>query len=130
MNSSRTDEVCEYFRPNIREWEVNKVQQTFHEDDVRCILQVRISQNQVSDRVAWLNTTDDRYTVKSGYHHWYNKHYNLYNDITAKRWNRLWKLNIPHKTKFFFWSMCKNNIPVRNLLRGKGVHTTIVCPMC
>lgn len=130
MNSSRTDKVCEYFRPNIREWDVNKVQQTFHEDDVRCILQVRIPQNQVADRVAWLNTTDGRYSVKSGYHHCYNEHHNMLNEIPAKGWNRLWNLNIPPKTKFFLWRLCRNNIPVRYLIRGKGVITTIVCPMC
>ena len=119
VNSSRTDKVCEYFRPNIRKWDVNKVQQTFHEDDVRCILQVRIPQNQVADRVAWVNGTDGRFSVKSGYHHWYNEHHNMLNEIPAKGWNRLWNLNIPPKTKFFLWRLCRNNIPVRYLIRGK-----------
>lgn len=34
------------------------------------------------------------------------------------------------KLRFFLWRLCRNNIPVRNLLRGKGVRTTIMCPMC
>ena len=55
VNSTRTDKVCKYFRPNINEWDVTKVQQTFHEDDARCILRSRIPQNQMQDRVAWIN---------------------------------------------------------------------------
>lgn len=26
--------------------------------------------------------------------------------------------------------MSRNNVPVRNILRGRGVQTTILCPMC
>lgn len=43
---------------------------------------------------------------------------------------KLWNLPVPQKMKYFLWRMCKNNIPVRNLLRGRGVQTTIICPMC
>lgn len=45
-------------------------------------------------------------------------------------WNKLWRLNIPHKMKIFLWRFCRNNIPVRNRLRHKGVSVTILCPMC
>lgn len=37
---------------------------------------------------------------------------------------------MPHKVKIFLWRLCRNNILVRNLLRGKGVRTSILCPMC
>lgn len=30
----------------------------------------------------------------------------------------------------FMWRLCRNNIPVRTLLRSRGVATTIICPMC
>lgn len=130
VNNASTAKVCEYFRPNAKEWDVNKVEQTFQEDDVRCILQVRIPRNHVQDRVAWMATNDGRYTAKSGYHFWYNRNFDMSNEIESKGWNRLWKLQIPHKTKLILWHFCRNNIPVRNLLRGKGVQTTIICPMC
>lgn len=32
--------------------------------------------------------------------------------------------------KFFLWRVCKRNLPVMNMLRGKGVNTSIICPMC
>lgn len=48
----------------------------------------------------------------------------------SKSWNRIWKLNLPHKSRTFLWRFCNNNIAVRNLFRGKGVATTITCPLC
>lgn len=39
-------------------------------------------------------------------------------------------MEIPHKLKNFLWRFYNNNILVRILLRGKGVQTPIVCPMC
>lgn len=45
-------------------------------------------------------------------------------------WKRLWQLPIPHKIRVFLWRLCRNTIPVRYRLRGKGVPVTISCPMC
>lgn len=39
-------------------------------------------------------------------------------------------LCIPHKIKVLMWRLCRNNVPVRNLLRGKGVRVPISCVMC
>lgn len=84
MNSSRSDKVCEYFRPNIKEWDEDKVCQIFHETDVNCILQVRIPQSIVHDRVAWMARSEGKYTAKSGYHFWYNGQYNLNSNTLSK----------------------------------------------
>lgn len=32
--------------------------------------------------------------------------------------------------KIFVWRLCRNNIPVRNRLRGKGINIPITCPLC
>lgn len=47
-----------------------------------------------------------------------------------KGWSSLWKLGVPHKVKIILWRMCRNIIPVRNLLRSQGVQNSIICPMC
>lgn len=101
MNNNKNDKVKEYFYPDIKQWDVTKIQQTFHEVDVRCILQTRIPQIQVQDRVAWMHIVDDCYTTKFGYHYWYEKHYNHEAHVDLKGWKRLWKLPIPHKMKYF-----------------------------
>lgn len=48
----------------------------------------------------------------------------------SKGWNRIWNLKVPHKIKIFLWRLCRNNVPVRNLLRHKGVPVPIGCVKC
>lgn len=129
-NTISDDKVCNYFRPNIKEWDVQKIEQTFHPDDVKCILQTRIPQIPVRDKIAWSLTNNGLYTVKSGYRHWQSSQRVVTEVNVAKGWKRIWKLEIPHKSRIFLWRFCKNNIPVRNLLRGKGINSPITCPMC
>ncbi|XP_074364595.1 uncharacterized protein LOC141705594 [Apium graveolens] len=127
---ARIDKVCEFFRPYGKQWDEAKVTQTFHDGDARCILNTRIPQNQIQDRVAWLHTKDGQYSVKSSYHYWFDINHAQNLESDSQGWARLWKLQILHKLKFFLWRVCKRNLPVRNMLRGKGVNVTILCPMC
>ena len=68
-NNVRPDKVCAHFRSNTKEWDEHKVCQTFLDEDVKCILQTRVPQIGLKDRVAWMATVDGKYTVKSGYHY-------------------------------------------------------------
>lgn len=68
------------------------------------------------------------YSVKTGYQVWLN--YTRINLPHNTGWNKIWKVDFPHKVRIFLWRSGRNNIPVRNLLRGKGVPTTIMCPIC
>ncbi|KAL8093230.1 hypothetical protein AgCh_035211 [Apium graveolens] len=129
-HNTRIDKVCEFFRPYGKQWDEAKVTQTFHDGDARCILNTRIPQNQIQDRVAWLHTKDGQYSVKSSYHYWFDINHAQNLESDSQGWARLWKLQILHKLKFFLWRVCKRNLPVRNMLRGKGVNVTILCPMC
>lgn len=100
---------------------------------VGLILQTRIPQIMARDRVAWTASSTGVYTVKTGYQYWSSQNISEANNMgsdNSSSWNRIWKLNLPHKMRTFLWRFCNNNIPVRNLLRGKGVATTIICPMC
>lgn len=80
--------------------------------------------------MAWMHNTDDNYTVKSRYRYWYNNFSDCSQGSVCKGWLKLWNLEVPPKVKVFLWRLCRNNIPVRNVLRGRGVNTTIICPMC
>lgn len=48
----------------------------------------------------------------------------------SKGWNKIWMLMIPQKIKILMWRLCRNNVPMRNILRGKGISVPISCPMC
>lgn len=67
MNANRTENVCCYFHPQSKKWDVHKVQHDFHDVDVQLILQTRIPQNMFRDRVAWTASNTGGYTVKMGY---------------------------------------------------------------
>lgn len=133
VNAVRNEKVCCYFCPNSKDWDVQKVQQDFHEDDIRLILQTRIPQIMARDKVAWTASSTGGYTVKTGYQYWSTQNTNVANNMDSDNsscWNRIWKLRLPHKMRTFIWRFCNNNIHVRNLLRSKGVATTIICLMC
>lgn len=68
--------------------------------------------------------------MKSGYKQW---QLNQPQDESLRQsngWSRLWRLSIPHKMKYFLWRFCRNNLPLRYPLRGKGVLVPISCAMC
>lgn len=130
-NVNRNEKACFYFRPNSKDWDVQKIEHDFSSVDSRCILRLRIPQRDVPDRVAWTGSSKGIYTVKTGYKFWTDHHNNMINsEAVVNGWNKLWKLHIPHKLRVFLWRVCKNNIPVRWALRSKGVNTTFLCPMC
>lgn len=85
---------------------------------------------QMNDRIAWTSAADGKYSVKSGYRYWYEQNGTNTEDDHEQSWKNLWKIEVPHKFKILLWRICRNNLPVRYVLRGRGVQTTILCPMC
>lgn len=75
-------------------------------------------------------STDGIYDVKTGNLFWRNHNVSdsLCNRLVG--WNKLWRVNVPHRVKVFLWRFCRNDIPVRNGLRHKRVPVTIMCLMC
>lgn len=86
--------------------------------------------NEIKNKVAWIRLSNGKYSVKSGYQYWQTNHNGMNPVNVGKGWSRLWKLNIPHKTHILLLRFSKNNILVRNLLRGRGVPNPIICLMC
>lgn len=130
LNNVRDERACQYFRSNSRDWDVQKVQHDFHHNDIEFILQRRIPQYNAKDRIIWAGSNQGQYTVKSGYQFWTSQINSDQSVSDSKGWSKIWKMQVPHKVRTFLWRFCKNNVPVRYLIRGKGVATTIICPMC
>lgn len=68
--------------------------------------------------------------MRSGYHYWHSRHSANENVQSASGWGKLWRICIPHKIKVLLWRICRNTVPVRNRLRGKGARVPITCMMC
>lgn len=130
LNEVRDAKVCSYFRHDTKEWDVHKVMQDFHDDDVQHVLMTRIPQSGVKDIVAWTGTVSGEYSVKTGYQYWSMQNPVNTGRLISEGWKNLWNVKVPHKFRTFLWRICNNTLHVRNVLRGKGVNTTIICPMC
>ncbi|XP_074348373.1 uncharacterized protein LOC141687107 [Apium graveolens] len=130
LNGIKNESVDNYFRPGTKEWDVHKVVQAFHTDDVQHVLQTRIHPATVKDRIAWHSSNTGMYTVKTGYQFWLSQNNVESPTLNAKSWNSIWKLQVPYKVRTFIWRFCNNSIPVRNNLRSRGIDIPIICPMC
>lgn len=121
--------VSDFVMTDSKSWDLPKVREFFSENDARLIMETRIPQGSVKDRIAWIGTTDGLYTFKSGYHHWSNSNMGTMGVMQSSGWSKLWRIDIPHKVKTFLWRFCRDSVPVRNRLRGKGVPLPITCPV-
>ena len=79
--------------------------------------------------MTWTFTNNGKYSVKSRYRFWHDQ-YSGIREQCSNGWTKLWRLEVPHKVRVLLWRVGRNNVPVRYMLRGRGVQTTIVCPMC
>ncbi|KAL8158345.1 hypothetical protein AgCh_002874 [Apium graveolens] len=122
--------ACDLFSPGVKKWDTQKVNSLFLDCDAKAILATLIPINQVSDRITWTEDVDGKYSVKSGYRYWHTRNGVYCDDAHEQGWKKLWKIDVPHKIKILLWRICRNNVHVRNLLKGKGVRTTIMCHMC
>lgn len=68
--------------------------------------------------------------MKSGYFEWCKSHNEDAGMVRDEGWSKVWRLNIPHKMRVFLWRFCRNVLPVRNLLRYRGVQAPVACSMC
>lgn len=122
--------VCEFFLEDQKVWDEEKIRNTFNTVDAEAILAVRISQNSTSDRVAWIHLINGQYSVKSTYHFWKTANNTATDVQQSDGRGRILRLCIPHKIRVFLWRLCRNNVSVRNILRGKGVNVPISYTMC
>lgn len=126
----RNETVNSLFMPGTKQWDVNKVKELFTEEDAAAILSIPVPQRNVRDRVAWTQSVDGHYDVKTGYRVWQNQGLRVNRAIQSEGWGKIWRLNIPHKIKVFLWRFGRNNLPVKTRLREKGVSLATVCSMC
>lgn len=122
--------VSQLFVQGERRWDVMKVMQIFSRENADSILATRIPEYLNEDRLAWIKTTNGKYSIKTGYQLWHDRNVGVGSVLQSKGWSRLWKLDVPHKVKIFLWRFCRNNIPVKSRLSTKGVQLPLNCPMC
>ena len=122
--------VCDFFLADTRMWDEEKVRLHFSESDANAIICTRKPSMCIKDRIAWSHTSNGQYTVKSGYQQWHTSNVHVTAVQESTGWKRIWSLEVPHKVRIFLWRFCRNNIPIRKLIRSRGITVPISCSMC
>lgn len=100
----------------------------FNSRDKECIMKTPISPD-YEDDWYWSFDIKGNYSVKSAYRTLV-KPPNPDRISDDKHWVVLWKLKIPKKMKIHWWRIIKGIIPVREVLRRRGVELDSTCPLC
>ncbi|KAI8547258.1 hypothetical protein RHMOL_Rhmol07G0180600 [Rhododendron molle] len=105
-------------------------------DEVQAITSIPISLFSREDVLVWHFSSNGVYSVKSGYrvafHNLAPPSNHPFSSFIPDRnmWAAIWKLDIPHKMRHFWWRACSNSLATKeNLVRRKcGVSKG--CPIC
>ncbi|KAK2654924.1 hypothetical protein Ddye_007976 [Dipteronia dyeriana] len=97
--------------------------------DAYAILSIPSSATRVEDTLCWHYTTDDNYSVKSGYKlgnesEYLNRASSSGSGLLESWWKTLWHLEIPTKVKVFIWRACRHWIPTRQCLAARHIPDT------
>lgn len=87
-----------------KKWDTGRVHEHFQEVDVKAIWETYIPQREARDRIAWVDSVDGQYKVKTRYGHWYKHNVGVItetNVVHGDGWKKIWKLMIPQKLRIF-----------------------------
>lgn len=116
-----------------KQWNRPLLETLFVADDVREILQIRVSTREVPDLLGWSYTDSGLYTVKSGY--WLATHLPDQVFVEPPAGSRvfkkaIWKLRTAPKLRFFLWRLLSNALATGTNLVHRGIITYAQCRRC
>lgn len=86
-------------------WDINKLTKIFNPEDINQIIRLPIHKN-LEDKWIWHFDKKGLYSVKSGYKSFVNsliREASSSENCMGKIWEKLWRLKVPNKIKFFCW---------------------------
>lgn len=118
-------------------WNVPLIRILFWDNDCDAILQIPVVGNGASDIRVWQYMKHGNCAVRSGYHLdrrlkacRLDNRLGQTSNLNRSNWGWIWNLKIPNKIKKFIWRLLRNSLPTLDILRSRGVHTSIMCPVC
>jgi hypothetical protein len=116
--------------PNLKMWDKMKLESLFPSYIVNRIMETPLFDMVENDKLTWIDSPYGLYSVKSGYK--LLRHISGKDDTTSTNngWQSLWKINAPPKAKHLLWRVCKECLPTRVRLQGRGVSCPLSCPLC
>lgn len=114
---------------NDGKWNVELLNDIFVESDVVRILHTPISPAH-PDCWFWKGDLRGTYSVRHGYHLLTN-HLLVHDPVFPfTEWKKLWRIMVPPKVRNFLWRAVRNVLPLRDVLRARGVPVEEGCCMC
>ncbi|XP_058746446.1 uncharacterized protein LOC131619358 [Vicia villosa] len=122
--------VKDLLLPNVKQWDVGKVNSLFDHVGAASILRVPLVEDVVEDRLVWHEEKNGVYSVKSGYRLWRgvqsrSTHYDM-----GGNWKSLWNISAPSRAKHLLWRICRGCLPTRYNLQQHHVPCPSLCPWC
>lgn len=105
--------------------DVDKIVDLFSVEGVRAILETPLFGSIQEDKVLWQEKRNGLYSVKTGYRIAVWGIVPLYQYHVPGEWNKLWKVNAPHKARNLLWRICHGCVPTRAKLVQLHGSTTV-----
>ncbi|GAU14634.1 hypothetical protein TSUD_96980 [Trifolium subterraneum] len=116
--------------PNLKQWDVEKINLLFPENEAHKIIAVPLLHMVEADRVIWSAESNGVYSVRSGYRKLMQESNSTFRQTEGEAWGDLCKVQAPLKAKHLLWRICKDCLPTRTRLRNRYVQCLIECSLC
>ncbi|KAK2399000.1 hypothetical protein QL285_048880 [Trifolium repens] len=122
--------VQQLLLPNLKQWDVVKVNSLFSVDVAKSITSVPLVELVREDKLIWSEEKDGIYSVRTGYRRLMRERNKGYMQRCDEGWSCIWKIHAPPKAKHLLWRICKECLPTRVRLRNRFVQCPEDCPLC
>ena len=112
--------VCDLFNPNIRQWHLQLLLDTFRPTTVANIQLINLGTTTSCDKLVWKENKKGLFSIKTAYQVASRmKQVEQVEHSSArvdKMWNRIWQLHVPPKVRNFVWRACSDILPTHKNL--------------
>ncbi|KAJ9182498.1 hypothetical protein P3X46_006489 [Hevea brasiliensis] len=133
--------VHQLINQNSHSWNYERLQQNFHEEEIKCISAIPVGLFRQKDQLIWHYDKRGKYTVKSGYYivrEIQKSQHSLSLSVASpssnsrleELWKHIWKIKLPSKLSIFLWMMLMDKLPTNDTLHKRLPHFDPCCPFC
>ncbi|XP_018487998.1 uncharacterized protein LOC108858589 [Raphanus sativus] len=143
--TARTPMITQAYDPNLkvsdlidparREWDITKLRNVLHPDDIPLVRSLNLSRNPIQDSYCWNLTVSGKYSVKSGYMFAKSKpdeETEFRNQLPSLNplKEKIFKVKTGEKICHFLWQSLSGAISVNERLFKRHIGNDPSCPRC